>query len=210
MFDGRLKKPLNEAPQTLGFRSKVDVFTVPPIAGWTYAKLVGAIAFIALVSLATYWWTSDKVYSAEVSTEAANLRRLVQSLEKDAAGQGFADLSVRQAVLRKSIPAPMLRPQGHPVQSVWGTNIDLRPHSVRTPADGFSVLYQKVPSADCQGLAMVMGPSAHDLKISGQGVMGAQGPEPSLVQAQCSGDQGAPMEFVFHSDLVPGTALPKP
>ena len=186
------------------------MFAVSSIAGWTHAKLVGTVVVIALVSLATYWLTSDKVYSTEVSTEAANLRRLVQSLEKDAAGQGFADLSVRQAVLRNSIPAAMLRPQGHPVQSVWGTNIDLRPHSVRTPADGFSVLYQKVPSADCQGLAMVMGPSVHELKVSGQSVMGAEGPEPSLVQAQCSGDQGVPMELVFHSDLVPGTAVPKP
>lgn len=209
MFDGFLKKTFNSPPQSPGSRSKVIVFTVSSIAGWTHAKLAGFLALIALASLVTYWWTSDKVYSAEVSAEASNLRRMVQILEKNYAADGFAYLSVRQAVLDKSVPAAMLRPQGFPVQSIWGTNIDLRPHSVRTPADGFSVLYQKVPPTDCQGLAMVMGIHVHDLKIRGQSVMGAEGPEPTLVQAQCGGDQGAPMEFIFHSDLVPGTAIPK-
>lgn len=185
------------------------MFSPSSIAGWTHTKLVVILALLMGIFLGLYWFTSETTYSTEVSSEARHLRRLVQGLEQAYKKDSYADLSTHKAVLDKVIPGGMLSPMGYPVQSVWGTNVDLRPHSVRTPADGFSVLYQKVPPLDCQGLAMTMGEDVHDLKVNGQSVMGPEGPEKALVQAQCASDQGAPMEFVFHADLIPGTALPK-
>lgn len=198
------------APQNCpGYPSRVFVFSHSSIAGWAHTKLVVTLAGLMSVFLGLYWFTSESTYSAEVSSEVRNLRRLVASLEKTYRADTYAELTVNKAVLDKVIPGRMLSPMGYPVQSVWGTNVDLRPHSVRSPADGFSVLYQKVPPIDCEGLAMTMGEDVHDLKVNGQSVMGPEGPEKALVQAQCASDQGAPMEFVFHSDLIPGTAMPK-
>ena len=185
----------------------MKVFSVLASAGTTHVKLLSGLLAIAGVSVLTFWWTSDRAYSPEVVAERNNLVKLVPALEGAYKAKGFASLSVSAAVGDKLVPASMLRSQGSLIQSSWGTDVDLRPHSVRTPADGFSVIYQKVPGRECQSFAMAMGAQVYDLKINGQSIMGVDAPEPSLVQAQCAGDQGAPMEFVFHSDLIPGTAV---
>lgn len=187
----------------------MKVFSALASAGATHVKLLSGLLAIAGVSVLTFWWTSDRAYSPEVMAERNNLVKLVPALERAYRAKGFATLSVSKAVSDRLVPASMLRSQGSLIQSSWGTDIDLRPHSVRNPGDGFSVIYQKVPGRECQSFAMAMGSQVYDMKINGQNVMGVEAPEPSLVQAQCAGDQGAPMEFIFHSDLIPGTAVPR-
>lgn len=176
-------------------------------AGLAHLKLVAALAAVGGISALAYALGSDEAMSRDVSRERGHLLALVASLERTYGERGYDGLSMERALADRAVPGPMLRSEGHPVRNAWGLPVTLAPHTVRSRADGFTVTYHGVPRRDCEGLAMSLSPEVHDLRINGRGVMGALGAERGLVEGRCASGQGVPMEFVFHRDLVPGTAV---
>lgn len=170
------------------------------LAGWS----------LGLVLVATWWWLTPSGQMPDgVREERKNLLTLADTLWQQVPQRDFSTLTLSQAIANRWVPGAMIRAQGHPVRTRWGTAVALEPYTVRAPGDGFSVIYDKVPTPACRALAREVGAQLHGLQISGKDVMGVDGPEWSLVDQFCAVDQGARMRFSFQNDFIPGTALRK-
>ncbi len=167
--------------------------------------LVGLGAVIALLGL-VFSLTSDRAQSEEVSAEVSNLNRLSASLLKGYPAENFASLSIPDAISKQLIPAQMFR-GGQSIRSAWGTPIELAPHTVLAPADGFVVTYRGVPAEACRQLGLAMAGHVYELKASGRTLLAPDGFSPAQAEQHCDRSEGATMEFFFHPQLIPQTGL---
>lgn len=214
LFDENELRPFNgsvDPPSLALYSARVPVQDLPAPAPPRDRAVGGRwLAALALaLAVAVGGWQSAAGPSRQVAHESQQLRQLAGNLQRHRAPNAdpFRSLDARSAVIARLVPAPMLRPQTGLIRSPWGTDVALAPHGVLSAADGFTVTYSQVPAAACQALAQAMGNDVYDLTIEGRSVMGADGPEPSAVEARCARDRGASMAFVFHPDLEPGTVL---
>ena len=171
--------------------------------------LVIGLGVVVAVAAGLFFWSSDRSLSSAVATERSNLNRIRLAVEGRHSSTGYADLTTASAIADRLVPSAMLPGKSGQIRNVWGTPVDLSPHQVKSPGDGFSVIYRGIPQQDCISLAREMGARVYDMRIGGQGVMGVDGPEMQEVSSRCTGSQGAVVEFIFNSRFVPGTALPR-
>lgn len=166
-----------------------------------------AFAAFVVVGLVLHSWVNRQPGQELVSKEAQNIRQLADSVWNSYAPEGFDELTTASAIQAQLIPAPMLRATGAPVRSAWGGSVELLPHGVRQEADGFLVRYLQLPPAACSQLAKAMQPMVYDIRVNGESVMPSAGADSLDLQRACGLGQ-ATVDFIYHPDLIPGTALP--
>lgn len=202
-MDPRLKLPL---PARALLKAEIKARrALAPFAA--HARLWAGLAIALLAGLALHAYQAHQRVPARVAEEAGRLEALARAVWTTTPGRDFSALDVKQAIARRQVPSGMLRPTGAPVRSAWGTPVELLPHAVVRPADGFIVRYRNLPPSACVQLLVAMGPKIYDARIDQRPVMAASGPDLSLVRPLCAAHPDR-VDFIFHPDLVPGTAMP--
>lgn len=175
-----------------------------------HAKWLLALLLTILASYLAFAEFSPEAVPVQVKQEASSLKDFSWAIEKWSASRGgTAGLSMESALQDHLVPPSLLRKEGRIVRTSWGTDVSVEPDSVLREADGFEITYARVPAFGCRQLARVMGSEVYDLRIDGKGVMGVSGADDDLVSRHCNQAAGSKMTFVFHPDLVPGTAMKK-
>lgn len=176
-------------------------------SGRTWVLPLLAFAAFLVAGLLLQSWLNRQPGQELVAKEAQNLRRLGEAVWVSSNGQGFGDLTTASAIQDQLVPASMLRTSGAPVRSAWGGGVELLPHTVRAEADGFLVRYLLLPPDACGQLAKSMQSVVYDIQVNGESVAPSSGATSVDVKRACGMGQ-ATVDFVYHPDLIPGTALP--
>lgn len=174
--------------------------------GWLWPLAV--FLFLMVMALVVQSWVNHEPGQDLVAQETRNLRQLESAIWSGSPDKDFSNLSTASAVQAHLIPAPMLRSSGALVRSGWGGAIVVEPHGVRSSADGFLVRYELLPSLACTQLTRAMTARAYDIRVNGDSVLPSGGAQATDVSRACAMGQ-ATVDFVFHPDLIPGTALPR-
>ena len=177
-------------------------------AGRSWVLPLLAFAAFLAAGLLLQSWINRKPGQELVAKEVQNLRRLGESIWASSNGQGFGDLTTASAIQAQLVPASMLRASGAPVRSSWGGGVELLPHTVREQADGFLVRYLLLPPDACGQLATSMQSMVYDIRVNGESVSPGSGATSVDLKRACGMGQ-ATVDFVYHPDLIPGTALPQ-
>lgn len=169
---------------------------------WPLATLAAVLVVVGLV----HSMVNRQPGQDMVGQEVRQLRTLANTVWSSSPQGDFSDLTTARAIQEQLIPAPMLRTTGAPVRSAWGGPVELYPDGVRAPADGFKVRYLLLPPQACNQMIQSMESWTYDIRVNGQSVLPHTGADSTDRQRECGMGQ-ATVDFVFHPDLIPGTAL---
>lgn len=156
-----------------------------------------------------YWLSPSHDVKKLAKLSAQNIEQIGDKVYKGHPEKGgnFSDLTLGEAVAKFWIPAEMLRTTGVPARTRWGTKIDLQPHTVIGYGDGFSVVFYKIPKEACEEIPNFLTSRMYDVIINETSVLSPVGLDKGLVVDACFKNESSTMEFVFHDELVPKTAV---
>ena len=164
-----------------------------------------ALTGVAMMAVLAVRHSPEAMLDRQVQEEAEEAMAWALVLERAHPTHDFSGLDLSRAMTQGWVPAAMLRAEGWPVRTRWGTEIDLAAHSIRSPADGFVLRYRRLPATVCAPLAHALGRSAHGVRVNDRDVMGLDGVDLDEASTACAGEPT--LEASFHADLFPGTAL---
>ena len=168
----------------------------------------GLILVFLVVGLLLQSWLNHEPGQQLVERETRGLRQLSQAVWNSTPDKDFTGLNTASAIQDRLVPVSMLRDSGHLVRNSWGGAVEIKPHGVRATADGFLVQYHSLPPLACTQLVRSTMSFTYDIRVNGHSVLASSGARPEELDRACRMGQST-VDFVFHPDLVPGTALPR-
>lgn len=178
------------------------------VCGMAWAAVRSRWALSAL-SLGIYMVLSPASAAAQAKREHDNLRDLSTAVDRSFGLLGsFEGVSASRVVQDGLAPTRMV--EGEVLRTAWGTAVDIVPHAVKAPADGFMVVYPFAPADVCPRLAAAVARDLYDLRVEGASMFDNGQLNVNATAAACGQHDTATMEFVYHSGLVAGTAVATP
>lgn len=178
-------------------------------AGWGLVETVLTLGALSALSLGIYMVLSPTSANAKAKVEQDNLRDLSTAVDRSFGLLGNFHAVSASRLLEDGL-APTRMVDGTTLRTAWGTAVDIVPHAVNAPADGFLIVYPFAPSDVCPRLAAAVSRDVFDIRVEGVSVFDGGQLNPSAAAAACGQSDTATMEFIYHSGLVAGSAVAAP